>query len=181
MLLARLLPLTFLAAARGAEPPIAGGAPATIAGGSLANNAGGAPVDNRTPTGAPRVRLSPYEAVVPPAARPVAVRNDHFSQGPVARNDSYRPQSRRLREGDALADAIYNMRSRLDDDAPRGDAASQKLSEAVGLLRSRMDVEARRTAADLATLEAALRLFGPRPGNDALTAARDAAQASQPV
>ena len=37
----------------------------------------------------------------------------------------------------------------------------------------------RRTAADLATLEAALRLFGPRPGNDALTAARDAAQASQ--
>ena len=68
-------------------------------------------------------------------------------------------QSRRLREGDALADAIYNMRSRLDDDAPRGDAASRKLSEAVGLLRSRMDVEARRTAADLATLEAALRLF----------------------
>ena len=63
---------------------------------------------------------------------------------------------------DALADAIDNMRSRLDDDAPRGDAASQKLSEAVGLLRSRMDVEARRTAADLATLEAALRLFGPR-------------------
>ena len=102
----------------------------------------------------------------------------------MARNDSYnerRPQSRRLREGDALADAIYNMRSRLDDDAPRGDAASRKLSEAVGLLRSRMDVEARRTAADLATLEAALRLFGPRPGNDALTAARDAAQASQPV
>ena len=42
-----------------------------------------------------------------------------------------------------------------------------------------MDVEARRTAADLATLEAALRLFGLRPGNDALTAARDAAQASQ--
>ena len=71
------------------------------------------------------------------------------------------------------------MRSRLDDDAPRGDAAARKLSEAVGLLRSRMDVEARRTAADLATLEAALRLFGPRPGNDALTAARDAAQASQ--
>ena len=135
-----------------------------------------------TPTAAPRVRQSPYEAVVPPAARP-HLRNEPFFQGSfVARNDSYnerRPQSRRLRADDALADAIDNMRSRLDDDAPRGDAASQELSEAVGLLRSRMDVEARRTAADLATLEAALRLFGPRPGDDALTAARDAARASQ--
>ena len=135
MLLARLLPLCFLAARGAEETPLAGGAPADIAGASPANNAGGAPVDNRTPTAAPRVRPSSYEAVVPPAARPV---NEPFSQGSlVARNDSYnerRPQSRRLREDDALADAIYNMRSRLDDDAPRGDAASRKLSEAVGLL-----------------------------------------------
>ena len=61
MLLARLLPLCFLAARGAEETPLAGGAPATIAGGSLANNAGGAPVDSR--------RWPPYEAVVPPAAR----------------------------------------------------------------------------------------------------------------